>query len=294
MMKVKFLLAAMSFILLFASVNLVAQDDPDPLIPDTVRILGPIQIPDISVGDSFSVPIYIWHDEVMGGFSMGFTFDYDYVVIQSTDLTGSILGPIQQNFWNVLFYPEDREVLIGWADFTFTNPLQPVESDTAVFLCNLNMKVLEGATPTRVTVDSIFVPPAGNLVLSVVDTANPGGEGLSISPQFSGTTVGLDVTELESPTLPESFSINQNVPNPFNPNTSIDFAVPKTAHVTVEVYNALGQKVVTLVDETLKAGFKRVEWDGTDSGGNSVASGVYFYRMTSDSFSETKKMMLLK
>jgi flagellar hook assembly protein FlgD len=84
------------------------------------------------------------------------------------------------------------------------------------------------------------------------------------------------------------------MPNPFNPNTVIMFAIPKPGEVRIEVFNVLGQKVKTLANEFSKAGYKRVEWDGTDDNGSSVASGVYLYRMTAGDFSETKKMLLLK
>jgi hypothetical protein len=293
-MQSRIILAVMMIVVLSVAANLVAQTDPDPGIPDTVRINGPIQIPDIVEGDSFNIPIYIWHDEPLGGFSLGFEFDYDYVVIQSIDFEGSVLNGTQQAFINKLFYPEDKQVLIGWAPFNPSLYGTVVEGDTAVPYFNLNMRVLEGATPMRVSVDSVFVPPAGNFILSVDADTGAGYDISAITPQFVGVGVGLDVSNIESPILPKSFSLSQNAPNPFNPNTSIDFALPRSAHVTIDVYNTLGQKVATLVDEPLNVGLKRVEWDGTDYSGQPVASGVYFYRMTADEFSETKKMMLLK
>jgi hypothetical protein len=105
---------------------------------------------------------------------------------------------------------------------------------------------------------------------------------------------GGAVIELESSTLPEEFTLSQNYPNPFNPTTTIDFSIPKSSHVRLEVFNVLGQSVRVLADEYLAAGFKRVQWDGTDSCGRPVASGIYLYRLTADQFGETRKMMLLK
>jgi flagellar hook assembly protein FlgD len=105
---------------------------------------------------------------------------------------------------------------------------------------------------------------------------------------------GGAVIELESSTLPEEFTLSQNYPNPFNPTTTIDFSIPKSSHVRLEVFNVLGQSVRVLADEYLAAGFKRVQWDGTDSYGRPVASGIYLYRLTADQFGETRKMMLLK
>jgi len=80
-----------------------------------------------------------------------------------------------------------------------------------------------------------------------------------------------------------------NHPNPFNPTTEISFALPLAASVRLDVYNIMGQKVTTLLDETLQAGEHSASWDGS-----TVASGVYFYRLDAGEFSETRKMMLLK
>ncbi len=97
-----------------------------------------------------------------------------------------------------------------------------------------------------------------------------------------------------SSALPDKFSLNQNFPNPFNPSTTLRFALPKACHAELVVYNTLGQKVATIVDRQMEAGHHLVVWDGRDGGGQQVASGVYFYRLNAGEFSQTKKMMLLK
>jgi hypothetical protein len=94
--------------------------------------------------------------------------------------------------------------------------------------------------------------------------------------------------------IPQRFTLSQNCPNPFNPRTSIRYALPQDAHVRLTVYNVLGQKVATLVDEPQSAGYKTVWWDGKDAEGDEVSSGVYFYRLTAGEFSEVKKMLLVK
>lgn len=86
----------------------------------------------------------------------------------------------------------------------------------------------------------------------------------------------------------------QNVPNPFNPSTTIRFSLSSREHVTVAVFDAHGRLVRTLADETRAAGDHSVQWDGRDAGGKSVASGVYFYRLTAGGSTESKKMVLLK
>jgi len=89
--------------------------------------------------------------------------------------------------------------------------------------------------------------------------------------------------------LPEEYSLEQNYPNPFNPSTEINFNLPKAGHVKLEVFNTLGQRVATLVDDEVPAGFHRVLLDA-----DGLASGIYFYRLSADEFSSSKKMILLK
>jgi len=94
--------------------------------------------------------------------------------------------------------------------------------------------------------------------------------------------------------VPKEFSLSQNRPNPFNPTTSIQYSLPTRSHVVLDIYNLLGQRVTTLVDETKEAGIHQVIWNGKGSKGNTVTSGVYFYRIKADNYSEVKKMVLMK
>ncbi|MXW79027.1 MAG: T9SS type A sorting domain-containing protein, partial [Gemmatimonadetes bacterium] len=96
-------------------------------------------------------------------------------------------------------------------------------------------------------------------------------------------------------TRPEVFSLANNYPNPFNPATTIKYALPQAADVQLSVYNVLGQPVRTLVAEHQNAGRYVVEWDATNDSGHSLSSGMYFYRLEAGGdFLETKKMLLLK
>ena len=94
--------------------------------------------------------------------------------------------------------------------------------------------------------------------------------------------------------LPTETKLGNNYPNPFNPTTSINFALATPGTVTLEVFNIMGQKVRTLVDEQMPAGKHTITWDSKDESGASVASGAYFYKLTTDDYSSTKKMLLLK
>lgn len=94
--------------------------------------------------------------------------------------------------------------------------------------------------------------------------------------------------------LPTNYSLAQNYPNPFNPETNFDFALPRASNVELTIFNVLGQKVVTLIDQKMDAGTYRETWNGTSESGAPVASGIYFYRLTAGDFVTTKKMMMLK
>jgi hypothetical protein len=100
--------------------------------------------------------------------------------------------------------------------------------------------------------------------------------------------------EEETGITPRDFKLHQSYPNPFNPQTEIVFGLPKAGFVTLKVYNILGQEVTTLVEKNMPAGEYRVTWNGTDKSGRTVASGVYFYRMQSGDFAQTKRMLLIK
>ncbi|MDO9066896.1 MAG: T9SS type A sorting domain-containing protein, partial [Deltaproteobacteria bacterium] len=86
----------------------------------------------------------------------------------------------------------------------------------------------------------------------------------------------------------------QNCPNPFSHKTSFNYQIKNQGQVTFKVYNALGQLVNTLVNETKPAGAYQVEWDGKDGCGLKVSSGVYIYRLQTGDFMETKKMVIIK
>jgi len=127
------------------------------------------------------------------------------------------------------------------------------------------------------------------------------GQGLEFVPSATGIGFipvfwkgALEVREVNTPSIPTVFSLSQNYPNPFNPKTLIRFTLPKDSWVNMEVYNILGQRVKTLVNEKLTAGVKEVEWDSKGDNGLEVASGIYFYRIKADDFSDIKKMVMLK
>ena len=93
---------------------------------------------------------------------------------------------------------------------------------------------------------------------------------------------------------PVSYSLSHNFPNPFNSSTSFKYEIPKTTHVLIEVYNILGKKVKTLIDERKDVGYYTVYWDGVDENGEGVVSGIYFYIISTEKFHATQKMIVVR
>ncbi len=92
----------------------------------------------------------------------------------------------------------------------------------------------------------------------------------------------------------DDYKLNQNYPNPFNPETTISFNVPQTTKLNLNIYNINGQMVRTLANGTYDAGEYNIVWDGNDNNGNSVSTGMYFYKLESEEFNEMKQMLLMK
>jgi len=107
----------------------------------------------------------------------------------------------------------------------------------------------------------------------------------------TGPGSATGVTEIE---IPRSFALHQNVPNPFNPTTTIAFDLPERANVKLAIFDVSGRLVRMLVDTDMSPGHKSISWNGKDTAGRKAASGVYFYRLETPSFEQSKKMILLQ
>lgn len=110
-------------------------------------------------------------------------------------------------------------------------------------------------------------------------------EGQSLDP------VGVETISTE---IPRKYELYQNYPNPFNPETNIKFDIRESGMVSLKIYDMLGREIAVLVNEVLSPGSKLVKWNGTNTSGSAVSSGVYFYKLETSSFIETKKMMFVK
>ena len=94
--------------------------------------------------------------------------------------------------------------------------------------------------------------------------------------------------------LPSEYSLGNNYPNPFNPTTKFTYSLPEDVRVRITVYDIQGRAVKTLVDSEQSAGYKSIQWNATNNAGTPVSAGLYFYRIQSSNFSQTKKMIFLK
>ena len=130
----------------------------------------------------------------------------------------------------------------------------------------------------------------GNYVYSIVIDSS-GDKWLATNGGLAVFNENGIVTKIENPIsfIPTDFALSQNYPNPFNPTTTINYSVPKSGLVTIKVYDILGRQVRTLVHVEKPAGNYSVKFSG-----NNLSSGIYFYRMQSGAFSQTKKLILLK
>lgn len=135
-------------------------------------------------------------------------------------------------------------------------------------------------------------PAEGDKVFAVIN-------GTKLYPAITWTGQGTvqKLTELYSSAdgnIPRDYSLSQNFPNPFNPQTTISFGLPQASRVKLVVYNVLGQAIKTLADDNFTAGTHTALWDGTNATGTPVSSGVYFYRIEANNYIASKKMIMLK
>ena len=111
---------------------------------------------------------------------------------------------------------------------------------------------------------------------TIIKTTNGGGEG------------GTFIEPIEN-SVPDKYQLYQNYPNPFNPSTAIEFDIPKISFVKLVVFDVLGKEAAVLVNEELKAGSYKIDFNA----GN-LSSGIYYYRLQTEKFTDTKKLTLLK
>ena len=207
------------------------------------------------------VPIIISNDDAVSGLEIHVEYDPDQLTFQnaSSDLSCN---------WNA--NASGGYVHLAWADIA-----EPIVRSDGWQVTQLRFQPRIGE----------FDPEAVSIGSAVA--ADLSGNGYRVS-------LGNGNNPKSEVSLPEQFILGQNYPNPFNPTTSIEFSLPVASDVQLEVYNLLGRRVVTLLDQRMEAGLHRIDWNSHDATGRSVASGVYFYRIETAQFTASRKMLLLK
>ena len=146
------------------------------------------------------------------------------------------------------------------------------------------------------------VKKSGTLLKFIFDVIGKDGDSGNIeleyfrinAEQAFRATAAIEVVKSSLTELPKQFALFQNYPNPFNPETNIKYQLPKNEHVSILIFNMLGQKIRTLVDEERNACYYNIIWDGNDDQDVNMPSGVYFYRIQAGEFFDMKKMVLTK
>lgn len=181
---------------------------------------------------------------------------------------------------------ENNTVIIGALPQMSSVPKPELKAGSGV-IANLVFEI-DDPSVNSVEIEAIELDDPYHKLMFVYHDYNTDGSIAGIRAEFPefGTVVANTNPADQLPTV---YSLGQNYPNPFNPATEISFALPNAGPVTLVVFNVLGQEVETLVDRQMEAGNHSVSWNAAN-----YSSGVYFYRLNAERFTQTMKMMLLK
>jgi len=210
----------------------------------------------------------------------------------------------RENNAPIVTVPENRSGIMG---DTITYNAEAYDPDGDLLLDNENVTVIPdcggvagirisgGGTSSGVWEITFYTLgcDSGNYKVAVEIEDALGATGSDTTYMSIGKKGPTDISERSSDKI-TGFSLKQSYPNPFNPVCNIEYALPTDCHVTLTVYNILGQKVKILVNEYQGSGHKSVQWDGKDDQGQDVSSGLYFYRIQAGDFFQLKRMVLLK
>ncbi len=252
-----------------------------------------IENKEVQPGESFTVRVSLsGNDQSITSLRIPIKFDNTYLTCTYVDFSGSIRHASMEAYSSI----NGGEVEIAYIP-PVVNPMVTFTTDSGL-VATLYFTADTGAPDVTVAVDSVYEDTQFDQFGTTfhlwrrVEAADGTG-GPALVPSFaaggviirSSTDVGDEFTDL----LPKTFELVQNYPNPFNPTTTISFTLPEKTDVRLDIFNILGQSVTTLISGELPAGNHEAVWDA----GNSP-TGVYFYRLTAEKESITRKMLLLK
>ena len=292
------------------TLKVYSQGSDNPLKPGDEILSQPIPSSDIvwnewnefDLDDNIIIPMH-------GEFWIGY-----HANIQRGQVVGIDIGPVNSGYGDVYYWGGDNP---GWQSGVIRNFLirglatgvQPIAARRSVSRENgfigfdiyrANVEHIEnetlwvqldsGITELEYYDDSWKIAENGEYQYIIKAVYANNNQSL---PGFSNS-IERDTSEYGDEILPLHTALYANFPNPFNPSTTIAFDIANDTNVKIDIFNIRGQKVKTLIDEHFANGRFNVEWNGTDDTGRNVSSGVYFYRLTTNDYSNIRKMLLMK
>ena len=286
-------------------------------IPRLIAFLGIVMIANVaSAQETWSASMNISGSEgtlpsLMFGFSYGATDGYDEGSCSDPALEGYTSCVSSGADWAFDAYAPPPppapafDVALSWDNDRYFSQIVLATNDETTF--GIDFMLSESGSTIDFTWDSSEIAsfctsarlqdPFGGQV--GVDVDMLATSSLTLNGDTPLTSLNIIITASLSigesaEMIPQKFALFQNYPNPFNPTTSIHFDLPSDEMVSIDVYNLFGQKVTTLVNNTMIAGSHSVVWNGKNTKGTDVAAGIYLYTIDAGDFKATKKMILLK
>jgi hypothetical protein len=197
--------------------------------------------------------------------------DFLVQVFQGSTRIGSYEGRLQNGYWE----------RIWWQPYEKENPLKLKSGESIAYIIDLSQRFPELSSFSYDSGRTLRVNALLNYNLIPLVGHSVRSDTLSVPFRV--------INSVAPTTLPTTFQLHQNYPNPFNPSTTISYDLPTRSHVTLRIFNVLGQEVATLVDGEVQAGRHEVGWNAAR-----MTSGVYWYQLKANRFIETKKLILLR
>jgi hypothetical protein len=250
-----------------------------------------VDMVEVNPGASFEVHVrLVGNDLAIAGMQLPLKFSSPHLTLDSVSYAASIkpsgtdaasqIDNISDTV-SISFYPDHNVFPVATA------------STTGGILATLHFTVSSQAPDGVIAIDSVYHGD-GSIMWSGIGFADADGLELKLPAAFIPGEISVLMPtavddDLADQLLPKTVGLAQNYPNPFNPSTVIEFALPRAGHVKLEVFNILGQRAALLIDGPMTAGVHQVEFDAAKA-----PSGIYFYRLATETKSLTKKMILIK
>jgi len=245
--------------------------------PKDSVVIRPIQA---ELGGQFKAPLYLHNHNLVNSGVLKFSYDISLLTIDSIGAP-AIPGIIHNTTSSI----SDRAGI-----FTVVIPTSPDKGLIAPGFYHLGDIYGRANDSLTGTVKFEAAAEPNSFYLEYRDTGR-------WAPVLSG---GIEISipsadnSSDPAAVPRTLFLKQNVPNPFNSGTSISFGLPRPGPVRLEIYNILGQRIISLIDRFLSAGYYNISWNGKDSEGRDMASGIYFYRLNTAEQVAVRKMVCLK